>query len=61
MDGTPTSAADYYVQFDVFDTKVHVQSDLTHEVFIERYGEFGFVLLRRNRWCGIYYSFNNQV
>lgn len=39
--------------------EVHVQSDLTHEVFMERYGEFGFVLLTSNRWCGIYYSFNN--
>lgn len=38
----------------------HIQDDLTHEIFMERYKEFDLKLLRKNQWCGIYYIFYNK-
>lgn len=40
--------------YDGVEWERHIQSDLTHEVFIERYGDFGFECLVRDDKYGIY-------
>ena len=35
--------------------EIHIQPDLTHEVFIKRYSEYNFKLLCKDNVCGVYY------
>ena len=37
--------------------EIHLQPDLTREVFMERYAEFGFKFLKDDHVCGAYYAF----
>lgn len=46
--------------YDGNDHEIHLPSDLTHDVFLDRYSEFGFELLNRDDVCGAYYTFNKK-
>lgn len=37
--------------------EIHLQPDLTHEVFLSRYEEYGFSFLVEDSVCGAYYIF----
>lgn len=44
--------------YDGNEHEIHIQDDLTHELFLERYSEFGFTTLCRDHICGIYVLLN---
>lgn len=43
--------------YDGNEHEIHLQPDLTPDIFMERYAEFGFELLQSDEVCGAYYSF----
>lgn len=43
--------------YDGNEHEIHLQPDLTHEVFLDRYAEFGFSFLTEDSVCGAYYIF----
>ena len=43
--------------YDGNEHEIHLQPDLTHAVFLNRYAEFGFSFLVEDSVCGAYYIF----
>lgn len=41
--------------YDGNENEIHIQDDLTHALFLERYSEFGFSFLQEDAICGAYY------